>query len=238
MAHDVTCTYIVPAHLMFRDPSSIYPTGQCVYPMSLSNVAIHIPLLPLHIILLDQPINILLDITNPQHTPTHRRLDDLSHQLLMADRLTALHDSDDSGLTLEVPILGDTDVRLLVLLLGLLELDLVDLDTVLGVREVAVDGECVGRIDLFAFRVLCQWAEFGAGERLEGSFDLWFSWKKCQMSIFSRVRREGLRRPVSLRMCWYVRWSFSVKPLNKIKTIAWKLDTTNSLTPLLNVARI
>lgn len=122
----------------------------------LGNVAIHIPILPLHIILLNQAINILLDITHAKHASTHGRLDDFSHKLLMRDQLATLENADDSGLTLEVAIFRNTNVCFLVLFLCLFELDLVDLDTVLGVLEVLVDGERVGFVDVAALWMFCK----------------------------------------------------------------------------------
>lgn len=96
----------------------------------------------------------------------------------MADRLPALHDAHDGRLGLEVAVFLHAHVRLLVLFLRLLELHLVDLDAVLGVREVWVEGEGVGGRDVFALRVLGEGAEFGAGEGLEGAFDFGFGWEE------------------------------------------------------------
>lgn len=128
------------------DLTLVYPTHE---PHS-SNVSIHIAVLSLHIILLNQPINIPLDIAHRQHTSTHRRFDRLAHQLLMAYTLPGLEDADHSGLTLEVPVLCHANMSLFVLFFGLFELDLIDLDAVFGVREVGVDAEAVGCVDVFA----------------------------------------------------------------------------------------
>lgn len=62
----------------------------------------------------------------------------------------------------------------LVLLFGLLELYLVDLDAVFGVLEVGVYGECVCIVDVFAFGVLGQRTKLGAGKGLESAFDFGF----------------------------------------------------------------
>jgi hypothetical protein len=105
----------------------------------LSDVAIHIPFLSLHVILLNQPVDVLLDISHTKHTSAHRSLDDFSNKFLMGDQLATLEDANDGGLALEVAVLGNADVSLLVLFLRLLELDLVDLDAVLGMFEVRVD---------------------------------------------------------------------------------------------------
>ena len=68
----------------------------------------------------------------------------------MSDRLATLHDPDDSRLTLEVAILGDTLVRLLVFLLRLFQLHLINADPVLGVREGLVDADdgVTGELDV------------------------------------------------------------------------------------------
>ena len=69
----------------------------------------------------------------------------------MFDRLSALHDSHNSGLCLIMPIGGYTLVGLLILLFSLLELDLVDLDAILGIGEAQVDSEGVSLIYVLAF---------------------------------------------------------------------------------------
>jgi hypothetical protein len=115
----------------------------------LRNISILPILLPLHIILLDQPVDIPLDIRHRQHAPAHRRLDNLTHELLVSDRLAGFHDPHNRGLGFEVAVLGHAHVRLFVLFLGLFELDLVDFDAVFGVREVRVEGEGVGGRDVF-----------------------------------------------------------------------------------------
>lgn len=120
----------------------------------LRNVAVHVALLALHVLLLDEPVstdivsksffphqesrspvNVLLDVLDIQHASAPRRLDDFRNQFRVANRLSRLHDSDHSSLTLKVSVLGNTFVRLFVLLLRLLELYLVDLDTILVVPE-------------------------------------------------------------------------------------------------------
>ena len=87
----------------------------------------------------------------------------------MPHRLAALHDPDDGGLRLVMPVGSDALVRFLVFLRRFLELDLVDLDAVFGVGEGEVDGEGVGRVDVAAFRVFGEDAVAGAGEGLEGA---------------------------------------------------------------------
>lgn len=61
-------------------------------------------------------------------------------------------------------------MRDLVFLFGLLELDLVDFDAHLGVREIRVEGKCVVVVDISALWTLGQDSVFGAGQGLEGSF--------------------------------------------------------------------
>ena len=89
----------------------------------------------------------------------------------MVHRLAALHDAHDGGLRLVMPVGGDALVRFLVLLRRFLELDLVDLDAVLGVGKGEVDGEGVGSVDVAALGVLGEDAVSGAGERLEGAVE-------------------------------------------------------------------
>jgi len=144
---------------------------------TLRNISIPPIILPLHIILLNQTINIPLNIRHAQHTSTNRRLNNLTHKLRVPNRLPALHDAHDRRLRLEVPVFCDAHVRFFVFFFGLFELDLVDLDAVFGVREVWVEGEGVGRGDVFAFGVFGEGTEFGAGEGLEGAFYFVFSWE-------------------------------------------------------------
>lgn len=146
---------------------------------TLRNISILPIIIPLHIILLNQPINIPLDIRHPQHTPTNRSLNNLADKLRMADGLPALHDAHDSRLGLEISVLRHAHVRFFVFFFGFFELDLVDLDAVFGVGKVGIKGESVGGRDVFAFGVFGEGAQFGAGERLESAFDFLFGWEGC-----------------------------------------------------------
>lgn len=137
--------------------------------LTLRNIRVLPIILPLHIILLDQPINIPLDIRYTQDAPTDRSLDDLADELRMTDGLPALHDAHDRRLRLEVAVFRHTHVRFFVFFFGFFELYLVDLDAVFGVGEVRVEGEGVGGRDVFAFGVFGEWSQFGAGERLESA---------------------------------------------------------------------
>ena len=141
-----------------------------------SHIRILAALLPLHILLVDQLVDILLDIDRLQRPPALGRLDRLGDQLLMPDRLAALHDAHNGRLSLVLPVRRHPLVRLLVLFLGLLELDRVDLDSVFRVLEPQVHAECVRVIDVPAAWVLGQWAEFGAREGLEGALDFGFAY--------------------------------------------------------------
>ena len=123
----------------------------CAY---LGNVAVHITLLSLHIILLDQAIDILLDISHTKHTSAHGGLNDFSHEFLMRDQLAALENADDSCLALEVTIFRNTNVCLLIFFFRLFKLHLVDLDAVFRMFETLIDGECVRIIDVSAFWML------------------------------------------------------------------------------------
>ena len=121
--------------------------------LTLRNISILPIILPLHIILLNQPINIPLNIRHAQNTPTDRSLDDLTDELRMTDGLPAFHDAHDRCLRLEVAVFRDAHVRFFVFLFGLFELDLVDFDAIFGVSEVRVEGEGVSGRDVFAFGV-------------------------------------------------------------------------------------
>lgn len=80
----------------------------------------------------------------------------------MRDLLPTLHDAYNRRLRLEVPIRRHTLVRRLVLLFGLLQLDLIDLDPHLGVRKARIVRELVCRLDLLAPRLLAQHPVLGA----------------------------------------------------------------------------
>lgn len=145
--------------------------------MPLCKVAIFISFLALHIVFLNQsgrgkketPVsivdqmgqghgnvlfNVLLDFRKLQHTTSAGGFDHFRHQLRVRDGLTALHDSDNRCLRLVVPISGNPLVRALVLLLGFLKLDLIDLDAHLGIGEARIVGEYVGVVHIFALGVL------------------------------------------------------------------------------------
>lgn len=124
-------------------------------------------LVPLHILLLDQPLNILLDVHHVQDTSTLGLLDHLGDQFRMCDGLSPFHDPDNRRLGLELSICGDALVRLFVLEFGLAGLDLVDFDAIFGVRERGVDGEGIGGVDIFTFRHFRKDAVAGASEGLE-----------------------------------------------------------------------
>ncbi len=84
----------------------------------------------------------------------------------MTDPFPRFENSDNGGLRLVIAVGSDTFVCLLVLGCCFLELDCVDLDTVLGVRERGVESEGVCLVDLSAFGMLGQWPDFCAGEGL------------------------------------------------------------------------
>ena len=73
----------------------------------------------------------------------------------MRDQFAALENPNDGCLTFKVSILSHSNMRLLVLFLGLLELYLVDLYTVLRMFEARVDCECVCFVDVFSFGMFC-----------------------------------------------------------------------------------
>lgn len=117
-------------------------------------------------------LNILLNLPQLHHAPTLRRINNLGDEILMRHRFSRFHDPHDSRLRLVLAILVDALVRLLVLLLGLFQLDLVDLDAEFRIPEVRVDGERIGSVDVPAIGVLGQDAELGACERLQRALEL------------------------------------------------------------------
>ena len=94
----------------------------------------------------------------------------------MCDLLSALHDTHNGSLCLVVAIRGHALVGLLVLGFGFLGLNLVDFDTVPGIRKAEVDREGVVSIDIFAFWRFTEDAETGAGEGLEGALQFIVIW--------------------------------------------------------------
>src|SRR5437667_7901254 len=84
------------------------------------------------------PGNPLLDISLNfrflNGSPTARLAYDLGDEGGVRERLARLHDAHDGGLRLELAVGGDALVRVAVLVPRLPQLDLVDLDAVLGVR--------------------------------------------------------------------------------------------------------
>ena len=79
----------------------------------------------------------------------------------MSNGLSALHNAHDCRLALKVAVFRHAFVGLFVFLLGLLELDLVDAHAILGMREGQIDGEVVPGVDVFARRLLREWAQLG-----------------------------------------------------------------------------
>lgn len=90
----------------------------------------------------------------------------------MRDDLAAFHDPHDRRLRLIVSVRRDPLVCGLVLLLGLLQLDLVDLDPHLRVRECRVIRKDICWIDVFALGLLGEHPIFGARQGLQRSFQL------------------------------------------------------------------
>lgn len=80
----------------------------------------------------------------------------------MSNRLSRLHDAHNGRLALKVAIRCNPLMSLLVLLFGLFELNLVDLDSVFVVCEAKVDAELVGVGNLTAFGVFGYRAQLGA----------------------------------------------------------------------------
>ena len=85
----------------------------------------------------------------------------------MANPLSRLQNAHNGGLRLVAAVGRDLLVRGLVLLLGLLGLQLVDLEAEALVRKVVVDAECVGGANVLALGVLGQGPQLCAGKRLQ-----------------------------------------------------------------------
>ena len=130
----------------------------------LGDVSIQPVVFSLQKLLLDQTINIPLDTADFQRTPIPCRLDGLTNQLGVTDPFPRLQNPDDGGLRLIVAVGRNPFVGLFVLSRGLLQLNGVDLDAVFGVGERSIDSECIGFVDLAAFRVLCEGPYFGTGK--------------------------------------------------------------------------
>jgi hypothetical protein len=140
----------------------------------LRNVSIPagIVVFPLQELLLDQPVNVLLDATDLQRAATPRCLNRLRNQLRMTNALPRLEDAHNSSLGFVVTIGSNTLVRFLVLFLGLLELHRVDLDAVLRVCEGCIKGEGIGGVDVSALGVFGQGPDLCASQRLQGAIQL------------------------------------------------------------------
>ena len=135
---------------------------------------VHVRLiLPLHVILLYQFLNVLLDIGRIQNPATLGCNNDLADQLWMRDPPSTFHNTHDRGLRLVLPVRSDSLMRGLVLSFGLFRLDLIDLDPVFRMSEGGVDGEGISRVNIFALRRLAQRSISGTGKRLERTFEFY-----------------------------------------------------------------
>ena len=109
-------------------------------------------------------VNLRLDLTAFHGAALPRCRNRLGLQLAVRDGLAALHDAHNGRLRLVLSVALDVLVRRPVLFLGLLELDLIDFDSILDVGKRQVDLEAVGRVDVSAFGSLGQDSVFGTGE--------------------------------------------------------------------------
>lgn len=187
-----------------EDRSSLTPPLWTI----LRHIRVHVSILALHVILLNQAIDVFLDIRHAQDATRDGRLDDFRNEFGVGDGLAALHDADNGRLSLEIAVFGHAHVGLLVLFLCLLELDLIDLHTIFGVVEGEVDGEGVGVVDVLALGMLRQRTQFGAGKGLKGAFDFGFGCgivsKVARFRVYFRIKRgKYSRRPLSARISEY-----------------------------------
>lgn len=129
-----------------------YPYGKRIQILSagahLRDIGIPVPLNPLHILLLDQLLHLPLDVSRLHHAPRLRRLNRLRNQLCVSDLFPALHDPHNRSLGFVLSVCGDALVGFFVLFEGLFELYGVDLDAKAFVREVVVECECIGGVDV------------------------------------------------------------------------------------------
>lgn len=128
-------------------------------------------------------LDILLDVCRLQHAPAAGSLDHLGHQFGVRDGLATLHDPDDRGLRLVVPIGSHALVRCLVLLLRLLQLDLIDLDPHLWVGKPGIVRKFVRRVDVPALWLLAEDSVLGAGQRLKCPFEFLVSWNEEMLLV-------------------------------------------------------
>ena len=148
-------------------------------------------LVPLHIILIDQLLDILLDIRRIQNPTSFRCHDYLADQLRVRDLFAGFHDPDDCRLGFELAIGGHAFVCGLVFGFGFFGLDLVYLDAVFRVGEGVVNCECVGCVDVFALWGFAEDAVPGAGEGLQGAFEFVVVCDRVERKIKS-VKRSSI----------------------------------------------
>lgn len=117
-------------------------------------------------------IDILLNLPQLNRAPLLRLLNHLRNEIRMRDRLSTLHNPHNRRLSLVLSVLMHPLMRLLIFFLRFLQLDLIDLDPVLGICESEVRGKGVVVIDLPSFGMFCKHTELGTGERLQGSLEL------------------------------------------------------------------
>jgi hypothetical protein len=120
-------------------------------------------------LLLNQPIDILLDPTYFQCASTPRCLDRLRHKLCMTNSLPCLENAHNGCLRLVIAIRRNPFMGLLVLRRGLFELHCVDFNAVFGVCKGSVERKSVGGADFTRFGIFGEGTDFCAGKRLKGT---------------------------------------------------------------------
>src|ERR1700722_765019 len=109
-------------------------------------------------------IDILLNLPQLNRAPLLRLLNHLRNEIRMRDRLSTLHNPHNRRLSLVLSVLMHPLMRLLIFFLRFLQLDLIDLDPILGICESEVYGKGVVVIDLPSFGMFCKHTELGTGE--------------------------------------------------------------------------
>ena len=112
-------------------------------------VLVGVVLVPLHVVPVDERLDPLLQVRGLDGKLELR--EEFVEQEGVAERLSHLHDADDGGVDLVLPVLEDALLRRLLLLGRLLHLDLIDLDEDELVSELSIVLESIAFVDVLSF---------------------------------------------------------------------------------------